>query len=233
MSLEETVVRCKKCGITLNDDLSSRKREPCPNCGSTLRNVSVHLHDTITVSDELKVTITGVDRNSILLQSVIVPEDKNKEGLLIKAVDIPWFTIIKMMENDPHVIFQISSEKWEEIIAGAYKEAGFDKVILTPRSGDLGRDVIAIKKGLGEVRVIDQVKAYKPGHLVTANDVRAIMGVLQTDGASKGFLTTTSDFAPKIKHDPLIQPFIPQRLELINGEKLLDRLSELVENKKA
>lgn len=100
-------------------------------------------------------------------------------------------------------------------------------MILTPRSGDFGRDVIAIKKGLGEVRVIDQVKAYKPGHLVTANDVRALMGVLQNDGASKGFLTTTSDFAPKMGDDPLITPFIPQRLELINGDKLILRLQEL------
>ena len=87
--------------------------------------------------------------------------------------------------------------------------------------------MIAIKKGLGEVRIIDQVKAYKPGHLVTANDVRALMGVLQNDGASKGFLTTTSDFAPKIVKDPLITPFIPQRLDLINGQKLILRLQEL------
>jgi hypothetical protein len=35
-------------------------------------------------------------------------------------------------------------------------------VTLTPRSGDHGRDVIAIKKALGFVRIIDQVKAYKP-----------------------------------------------------------------------
>jgi len=46
-------------------------------------------------------------------------------------------------------------------------------------------------------------------------------------GASKGFLTTTSDFAPKIINDPLIIPFIPQRLELINGKKLMIRLQEL------
>ena len=232
MSLEETVVRCQECGIKLDDDLSSQYREPCPNCGSTLRNVSIHIQDVITVSDEIKITVTGVDRNSILLQTVIIPEKRTKEGLLIRAVNLPWFTIIKMMENDPNIIFQISPEKWEEVIAGAYAEAGFDQVILTPRSGDLGRDVIAIKKGLGEVRVIDQVKAYKPGHLVTANDVRALMGVLQTDGASKGFLTTTSGFAPKIEYDPLIQPFIPQRLELINGEKLLSRLKELRKVKK-
>jgi len=111
--------------------------------------------------------------------------------------------------------------------AGAYKRAGFDEVTLTPRSGDYGRDVIAVKAGIGSVRVIDQVKAHKPGHLVTADDVRALMGVLQGDGASKGFLTTTSDFAPRIKEDPLILPFMPSRLELINGKMLLKRLEQL------
>jgi restriction system protein len=88
-----------------------------------------------------------------------------------------------------------------------------------------------VKYGIGSVRVIDQVKAYKPGHLVTANDVRALMGVLQNDGAAKGFLTTTSDFAPKLKEDPLIVPFMPSRLELINGSMLLKRLEELAKKK--
>ena len=60
-----------------------------------------------------------------------------------------------------------------------------------------------------------------------ANDVRALMGVIQGDRASKGFLTTTSDFAPKIQDDHIIQSFIPDRLELINGPSLLNRLKEL------
>ena len=75
--------------------------------------------------------------------------------------------------------------------------------------------------------MIDQVKAYAPGHRVSANDVRALMGVLHCDTASKGFVTTTSDFAPGVAADPLIRPLIPSRLELINGEKLLARLAEL------
>ena len=128
--------------------------------------------------------------------------------------------------------FQISWEKWEEIIAGAYKKAGFEEVTLTPRSGDYERDVIAIKKGICSIRVIESVKAYKPPHLVAANDVRALMGVLQGDGASKGCLSTTSDFAPMIKTDPLIVPFIPSRLELINGTALFSRLEELAARQK-
>lgn len=168
---------------------------------------------------------------AILLSVVIVPGEKTTEGHIIEAVTLPWFDIIELLEKDPSIAFQISDRKWEELIAGAYKRAGFESVTLTRRSGDLGRDIIAEKHGLGVVRVIDQVKAYKPSHLVTANDVRALMGVLQTDGASKGFVTTTSDFAPKLKKDPLITPWIPSRLELINGAQLRERLIELSTSK--
>jgi restriction system protein len=79
--------------------------------------------------------------------------------------------------------------------------------------------------------VIDQVKAYKPPHLVTGEEVSALIGVLQGDGASKGFLTTTSDFAPMIRKNPLILKVMPAQLELINGTMLLARLKELAERK--
>ena len=87
--------------------------------------------------------------SSLLLQTVIVPGAQTNEGTLIEAVAVPWFDIIAFLKTDPRIAFQISWEKWEEIIAGAYKKAGFDEVTLTPRSGDYGRDVIAIKKGIG------------------------------------------------------------------------------------
>jgi restriction system protein len=79
--------------------------------------------------------------------------------------------------------------------------------------------VIAVKNGVGCVKIIGSVKAYKPGHLVKHEDVRALLGVLSGEqNASKGIITTTSDFAPKIKSDPFIKPFMPTRLELMNGE---------------
>jgi restriction system protein len=173
-----------------------------------------------------------VDLPSLTLNAVITTGLRTNEGHLIEAVTIPWFEIIYAISEDPSVAYEVSDRKWEEIIAGAYKRAGFEEVILTPRSGDLGRDVIAIKHGLGKVRIVDQVKAYKPGHLVTANDVRALMGVLHCDGASKGIVSTTSDFAPGISTDPLIQPLIPSRLELIPGTTLLKRLNALATDSK-
>lgn len=168
---------------------------------------------------------------SLLLQAVVVPGAKTDEGLLIEAVALPWFETIELLSRDPSLAYQIKDRKWEEIIAGAYQRAGFDEVTLTPRSGDFRRDVIAVKRGLGTIRIIDQVKAYGPNHLVTADDVRALLGVLQGDKASKGFLTTTSDFAPKLRHDILLKPFMPAQLELINGKMLLARLEELAKKK--
>ncbi len=225
-------VKCGACGtqfeVEKNED--PENRSPCPNCGSAKRHISIHVEDAINITVSLSAVIV-VPNVNLLLQTVIIPGGKTQEGLLVKAVSLPWFDIIELLKNDPSVAFQIPPDKWEEIVAGAYHKAGFDEVTLTPHSGDFGRDVIAIKKGIGSIRVIDQVKAFRQGHLVTANDVRALIGVLHGDKASKGFLTTTSDFAPKLEKDPLIIPFIPAQLELINGDKLLRRLQEITKIK--
>lgn len=54
------------------------------------------------------------------------------------------------------------------------------------------------------------------------------MGVLSADlQASKGIITTTSDFAPGIKKDPLIQALVPYRLELVNGKGLQEWFEQL------
>ena len=100
--------------------------------------------------------------------------------------------------------------------------------MLTPPSGDGGRDIIATSKGYGSIRILDQIKAYKPGHLVTADEVRSMLGTLSADTrASKGIITTTSDFAPRIEIDEGIAQFLPTRLELKPQDKLLDWLGSL------
>lgn len=225
----EDAVLCNDCNAILEEYSGTRPEErgPCPNCGSRARKFLIRLSGVIHARSSMRAELTVSTHASLLLQTVIVPGIKVDEGQIIEAVALPWFEIIEHLKKDPAVAYDIPYRMWEEIVAGAYKRAGFDEVILTQRTGDHGRDVIAIKKGLGLIRVIDQVKAYKPGHLVTADDVRALIGVLHGDGASKGFLTTTSDFAPKLKDDPLISPFIPSRLDLINGKLLFNRLEEL------
>jgi restriction system protein len=55
-----------------------------------------------------------------------------------------------------------------------------------------------------------------------------LLGVLSGEqDASKGIITTTSDFPPLVTEDPFIAPFLPTRLELMNGEALRKWLAEL------
>jgi restriction system protein len=173
-------------------------------------------------------------RVDLSVASVIVPERNVTEGVLVKATSVVWAGILEELEKkDWQNAHDIPPRVWEEIIAGAFVKAGFDEVILTPRSGDHGRDVIAIRKGIGSIKILDSVKAYRPGHLVTKEEVHALMGVVAIDpNASKGILTTTSDFAPKLLEDPRLAQAVPHRIELMNGAALRKWLKELADKKR-
>lgn len=162
----------------------------------------------------------------LLLQTeLIITGPKTAEGFLVKAAAFPWLEIVDHLRRDPAFLHQFAQapRRFEEFIAACYERQGFDEVILTPQRGDLGRDVIAIKRGFGSLRFLEQVKAYSPGHLVTHDDVRSMLGVLSLDhGATKGLVTTTSDFQPGIlKPDSEFARAIPNRLELKNGAETL------------
>ncbi|MCW2406613.1 restriction system protein [Sphingobium sp. B1D7B] len=168
----------------------------------------------------------------LLLQAeLIFRGDKTNEGVLIRAAGLPWLAIVEELGRDPNFLFRFVQEprKFEEFIAACYEKAGFDEVTLTPQKGDKGRDVIAVKRGHGSIRILEQTKAYKPGHRVTHDDVRGMLGALMIDdGASKGIITTTSEFQPGIlKPSSEFARFMPHRLELKNGPATLDWVNSL------
>jgi restriction system protein len=151
--------------------------------------------------------------------SLVERGDKVVEGQLITGVTIAWWAIIKELERNPEFLLHtIGGREVEELIAGAYERDGW-KVILTPRSGDRGRDIIATRSDIaGSLRIIDQAKAYAPHRPVPASDVRELLAVLLTDqNATKAFITTTARFATGVYTDPGLTPHIPNRLELRDG----------------
>ena len=139
---------------------------------------------------------------------------------------MPWLRIIEEIKRDPAFLYSFNNNPraFEEFIAACYDRAGWDEVILTPPSGDLGRDVIAVNHRL-KLRFIDQAKAYSPGRVVAANDIRAMWGVLNRDpSATKAIVTTTSNFAPGVFRE--FCDSIPYRMELRDGpslRKMLER----------
>src|SRR5271157_953867 len=128
-----TTVKCAGCDATLNEDPNLREgeRKPCPVCGSTARRFHVEAHargTTVSMATASPEVIIGSTPSisplsELLLQAVIVPGDRTAEGRLIAAVAIPWFDIIELLQKDPKIAFQITPEKWEEIVAGAYRKS--------------------------------------------------------------------------------------------------------------
>jgi restriction system protein len=108
---------------------------------------------------------------TLSVSSVIIPERSTAQGILIRSTSLVWGEIVQALGNDWTLAYRLTPEKWEEIVAGAFKKAQYDDVTLTPRSGDHGRDVIAIKRGIGCVKIIGSVKRYAPGHLVGYDDI--------------------------------------------------------------
>lgn len=172
---------------------------------------------------------------TVLVQAAVVRlGEETNEGQLVDGVSVAWFEIIKELQKDPDFLFKIHWRKLEELIAGAYEREGWPEVVLTPRSGDRGRDVIASKPGIGAIRIVDQIKAYSPGRRVSADEVRSLLGVLTIDrNVSKGIITTSSEFAPGIFEDADLKAFMPHRVELKDGQALRKWLIDLSEKSSA
>jgi hypothetical protein len=88
--------------------------------------------------------------------------EKSDEGRLILAVTPAWLEILSELERDSEAFAKLTWRQFEELIGGGYKEDGWDLTILTPRSGDKGRDIVATTSDVGTIRIIDQVSDRLP-----------------------------------------------------------------------
>jgi restriction system protein len=77
------------------------------------------------------------------------------------------------------------------------------------------------------MRMLGSMKAYGPDHLVPREHVHEVLGVVETERATKGMIVTTSDFAPELFDAPGLAAVIPNRLELMNGIQLQEWLRGL------
>ncbi|MBX3330550.1 MAG: restriction endonuclease [Nitrospira sp.] len=181
--------------------------------------------DVLTNSPTIPDTFT----EEVVIQSALIGFTGPNVHLQIgRSVAIPWEEIIRGLQQDSTFLHSIQPRRLEELIAEAYIREGYKDVILTPYSADRGRDVIvsATLPGIGTIKIVDQVKRYKSGNKVTADEVRALIGVLTRDqDVSKGVVTTTAEFASRIHEE--LKAFLPSRLELKNGKALVEWLNQL------
>ena len=180
-----------------------------------------------TTDPAQKVTIVvGVwGPEALLRERLFVPGDVTSQGVVVAASLVPWRALDRILKEDPQFLQHFDPYRFEELLATMFKEEGYDDTILTPRSGDRGRDVIAVR-GDWKIKVFGQGKRYKPTLLVTAEEVRAFCHVIDDDrSVSKGIITTTSAFAAGVPSE--FAERIPTRLELEDGATLRQRIANL------
>jgi restriction system protein len=159
---------------------------------------------------------------------IVLSGDKTADGDLVKVIAPAFKKITELLQFDYTILHSMDPRTFEELIAAAYSRLGFEKVVLTPRSGDQGRDLIIESRKSGAVRLFVEAKRYSDGNLVPAKEVRSLLGtMLGEPETTKGILVTTSDFAPEVRTAPNIARHLGKRLRLLNGTQLVEKLVQI------
>ncbi len=124
------------------------------------------------------------------------------------------------------LIRQLSPAGFEKLCQRLLREAGFQQVRITGKSGDGGIDGIGVLQinPLLSMQVIFQCKRYQAGSSITSSQIRDLRGAMagRTD---KGIFITTSTFTADAYKESLREGVPP--IELVDGEKLVSMLEQL------
>lgn len=130
-----------------------------------------------------------------------LPIDEDEKSSLITVDRLPLRLLSKILRN-PSDIRNITPRQFEEFIAELLSELGFNNVILTPRSRDGGKDVIASHSVQGiPLTFYFECKKYAEGNKVQLDTMRSLLGTVAHDSrkVNKGILVTTSTFTKGCK----------------------------------
>ena len=120
-------------------------------------------------------------------------------------------SIDRLCELPPH--------EFEEYVATLLRFLGYQKVRLTPRGNDKGRDVEAEDNG---VRIVAECKNYKKSK-VGRPEIQKFMGAMEDAQAVTGFVFTTGKFSPQAQEMAIKHRIVP-----IDGD-ILRKLSQVIE----
>lgn len=122
------------------------------------------------------------------------------------------------------LLLKMSPSGFERFSQRLLREAGFQDVTVTGKSGDGGIDGIGILQvnALVSFKVLFQCKRYVSS--VTPSQVRDFRGAMQ-GRADKGIIITTGTFTSEAKKEAFRDGVPP--IELMDGERLIDMLEEL------
>ena len=99
----------------------------------------------------------------------------------------------------PAIIDSLDPRFFEELIGSLYSRLGFE-VLLTKRTRDGGRDIVAVGESANSlIKFIVECKRYRRDRKVGIAPVQRLWGVKMSEGATKAVLATTSTFTSGAK----------------------------------
>jgi restriction system protein len=119
------------------------------------------------------------------------------------------------VDHPIEVLYNLSSEEFEYLIAELYEEMGYE-IELTKKTHDNGIDIIAMNNGIAKKEmIIIQCKKYR--EKITVKDIRELIGIIEINNATKGVFCTTSDYTSSSKK--MLRKY--NRLEMLNGIEIV------------
>ena len=152
------------------------------------------LHDFFVVKEEEITKEEVVESTNLILP----PEHQER---IVRAENIP-FKLIHAILHDPRHMHNLTPRQFEEFIAEVVDHLGFSNIILTPPSGDGGRDVIASNEINGiPITFFFECKKYAEGNKIQLDTLRSLLGTVahHATEANMGVLVTTSTFTKGCK----------------------------------
>jgi restriction system protein len=102
--------------------------------------------------------------------------------------------LMKMVQRDPDIVFDLDPRKFEEISAELFTRLGYS-VTLTPTSKDGGKDLIVVQStDLSSIMTFVECKRYARENPVGLEIVERLLGVVERGKATSGLILTTSTF---------------------------------------
>jgi len=127
----------------------------------------------------------------------------------LKSVDFLPLNALDRILRSPEAMRSLSARDFELFVATLIDQLGFEDVQVTPRSGDQGRDILAVKSVHGiSILFAFECKRYKPENPVGPDILRALLGTIRhgRTSANKGVLVTASTFTSGAREYLLLEP---------------------------
>lgn len=74
------------------------------------------------------------EADELLIGALIETRKAAAGEAIVRMVAPAWLELVRLIQANPNIMHSMADRNFEELIAGAYKRAGFDKVVLTPQS---------------------------------------------------------------------------------------------------